>query len=633
MPIPSRPVKGLREINQERRDREFLNKVQNHQFDDSRVEIAAEKLSGAVVINPAYAPGEVMRYGIKPNDESLRSQNSLAMAALLNPNVSGYTGKVVFLPVVGNDTYYFDDFFPSRADIFIEGNGCRIDFSKDQEPSDDSTAFIYAINNLEISNLEINVDYDGNGLDHAGNAIRFGQRNDSGVYFQIGFEETLARPLGWFVLRNVRVTTNNPVNDGAILMLGGVKNTIIDNLVIDGGAVNGVGGVSYGIITEFGYWSNNGSPSDDDDWSSSHQSEAIFRNIRIANLSRDYPEGAGISLIGAGYCIVENLRVNGAYHAFESRPGEALWYRVSPNDEAIRKQGIILRNICGINITNSGLVLIGAESAATGTLSAEIAALGHPADYIAQTKLMKFSVDGFRFPDADVGINVSGNCVIRNGYISNYSSSGAIRIAPETGFFIIENVDMFDGDGVAVEASTARVISGSSIQRRGRIANCKIGGANSVGIALNECDGVVIEDNEIGYATALGDLANESVMTQGINLAATAKHVCMRNNYIRVAGGGTAYVSASTAGIGDRGNNIIGPINDSTHTAGFFMFDDISRAQDTAIAARTNIINTYDKYLGKKVFDTTNNRILYALGSADNSGWAVCDGGGTVTPS
>lgn len=51
-----------------------------------------------------------------------------------------------------------------------------------------------------------------------------------------------------------------------------------------------------------------------------------------------------------------------------------------------------------------------------------------------------------------------------------------------------------------------------------------------------------------------------------------------------------------------------------------------------SIAAIANAINTTGKYTGKQVWDTTNNRMMYALGSAAASGWRVVDGSTTVTP-
>lgn len=56
---------------------------------------------------------------------------------------------------------------------------------------------------------------------------------------------------------------------------------------------------------------------------------------------------------------------------------------------------------------------------------------------------------------------------------------------------------------------------------------------------------------------------------------------------------------------------------------------------DTAanIAAVGNAINTTGKYIGKAVYDTTNNRLMIASGTAAASPWYVADGSASVTPS
>jgi hypothetical protein len=53
----------------------------------------------------------------------------------------------------------------------------------------------------------------------------------------------------------------------------------------------------------------------------------------------------------------------------------------------------------------------------------------------------------------------------------------------------------------------------------------------------------------------------------------------------------------------------------------------------TAIAAVGNAINTTGKYAGRQVWDTTNNRMMRARGTAAADPWDVIDGSASVTPS
>lgn len=52
-----------------------------------------------------------------------------------------------------------------------------------------------------------------------------------------------------------------------------------------------------------------------------------------------------------------------------------------------------------------------------------------------------------------------------------------------------------------------------------------------------------------------------------------------------------------------------------------------------AIADATDAVNTSNKQAGTLVLDTTNSRLMVALGSNATSNWAVADGSATVTPS
>lgn len=55
-------------------------------------------------------------------------------------------------------------------------------------------------------------------------------------------------------------------------------------------------------------------------------------------------------------------------------------------------------------------------------------------------------------------------------------------------------------------------------------------------------------------------------------------------------------------------------------------------ATAASIAAIGNAINTTNKAIGEVVFDTTNNRLMVASGTAAASPWYVADGSASVTP-
>jgi len=59
----------------------------------------------------------------------------------------------------------------------------------------------------------------------------------------------------------------------------------------------------------------------------------------------------------------------------------------------------------------------------------------------------------------------------------------------------------------------------------------------------------------------------------------------------------------------------------------------INSATATEIADVADAINTANKAAGTIVLDTTNSRIMVAVGGDADSDWAVADGSATVTPS
>jgi hypothetical protein len=105
MPLPQRPHKGLRDPNQERRDRETFNSILNHSFDDSRRQTDTEKLLGITPVNPAYPPGHIFRYGAVPSSPSgTQTDCSFAIQAACDQAVQN--GSTVVIPGTLLGAYY-----------------------------------------------------------------------------------------------------------------------------------------------------------------------------------------------------------------------------------------------------------------------------------------------------------------------------------------------------------------------------------------------------------------------------------------------------------------------------------------------------------------------------------------------
>ena len=565
---------------------------------------------------------DVRRYGIIPNSTGARTANTTALQDLLDPTVTGPTGRLLFPNTTGNDTYYFNDMVQVRDNIHMDLCGCTLDFAKTYAAADDRMGFFTFIRSVTIENGKINADYDGSAGVNAGPIMRIGSRNGykfgtytDGIFDEDDLTDSDLPLMGNIVLRNLTLTCNNS-GLMAILMFGGIDGFLMENVRIDLG-----GEAIYGVYYEFGFASTNGQPLDGDLWSSSHGHNMHFRNVRVENGYTGGTEGSAISLIGAYNSSIDGLFAKGLYHGFEYRPGEALFHRPWANfDDAGAKRGISLKNIVGQNIVNTGLFLKGAESASTGYLAS--AGL----DEIDQVDLMTFSVDGFSM-DAAIGINVSGPCSIANGAIVGASSSGGIIITDECVQFDINNVKVLDGAGLGIRASFGGNIFATARKKIGQIRNCLVAGNTGAGININNSESIKIENCRLGYNT-LYDGVSETTQTAGVNVATDGKGVVCEGCYVSTSGGASAY---TLAGTGPRGCSISNGRGTNT-ISGTWARDGMGFASSTNIADVTAAVNTVDKYTGKRVFDTSNNRLMIAVGASSTSNWAVADGSATVTP-
>lgn len=81
MPLQSLPQIGLDDENAKRRHRETTNNILNMRFDDWRKTTQEETNAGVTVVNPAFPPGDVRRYGAVLDgvaDDTLPLNNALA---------------------------------------------------------------------------------------------------------------------------------------------------------------------------------------------------------------------------------------------------------------------------------------------------------------------------------------------------------------------------------------------------------------------------------------------------------------------------------------------------------------------------------------------------------------------------
>ena len=505
--------------------------------------------SGAGSIHDGFANGDVRRYGIVPNDLGSAHSNTLALKKLCSPEISseGFSGRLRFPNTTGVDTYYFDDIITFRDGISLDLQNATLNFTKNApDPHAQNAGFIYAVRNFRLENGAIEVHFAGAGAGQ-GSAIAIGSRNAAGTkYFPNHFDGMLPRPQGNVIIRNVRVTSDNP-SAKLILALGGLQNVSFENLLLDGT------GVSDGIYYEFGWETNAPNPADRE---TSHARNLRFVNISAHNIARTNG-AAAIGANGAYNVLVDGLAVNGAYSAVSFGTGESLFYRPASNsDDTGAKRNIQIRNLVAQNLAGTAVELTGANPPSGGYL--RTLHLGPS----AETDLLDCAIDGFAIhAAAGYGIRSSaGRLIVTNGRISHCQRG--IVTTDECTWFSISDVAVIDNTGIGMQIGQGVNIYDPPREKIGLITNCFVAGNSTSspganpGITLARCRSVLIENCRFGFEPA-HDGRLEA--TQGCAIVASGPDTfdirCVGNYVAGTARNALAYVLLG-AGPNGRGCSI-----------------------------------------------------------------------------
>jgi hypothetical protein len=180
-----------------------------------------------------------------------------------------------------------------------------------------------------------------------------------------------------------------------------------------------------------------------------------------------------------------------------------------------------------------------------------------------------------------------------NGVYSRAAYSGNLRITNNRFFGGAQTVQC------NISGGTNTIISDNTFD-----LNTNVSGAVFVNADINS---FVIQANTFASGTTTAVTVN----------AGTSDYYQIANNVLN----GAAIVDAGT------GANKTTQISDKNT---MLVVQTLTAANIANIA---NAINTANKYIGKTVYDTTNNRLMVASGTAAASPWYVADGSASVTPS
>ena len=485
-----------------------------------------------------FAPDDVRRYGLVPNNPAAAAANTAALKSLVAPS-GGFRGNLAFPNSTGNDVYYLNDIIPFHDGIHLDLQSSTLHFSKPGVKSDTNAGFIFAVRDFSIENGTVVVDFQmGGGAAQRRRALTFGNRGTDSGYFSPTYDSHLPAPMGNIVVRNLRIVSNNKGGSLGIYMIGGLNGVLMENIWLDGS-----GALDYGIYYEFGWATDEPRP---ELRQTSHAYNMRFSNINISNMNLE--RGWAFSLIGAYNCWVDGLYVKSSKVLFACSPGESGFYRPWAGvDQVGAKRNIAVRNIVGTGITGTAIGIARLASSKSGGYLAKTSNTA-----AEQTDLVEISVDGLAIDGANLdggaGIHsTAGKMEIRNARITNFSRG--IVTADECTRLIIEGVDIFGCRECGMQIGQKYSIWNPPRQKMGFIRNCFIAG-NSIAAAgrfaaieLDQCAAFVIEGNRFGYESA-HDGISETTQGFAVRIGAQSNNVVCRGNHTAgVRDGGIAYVS------------------------------------------------------------------------------------------
>jgi hypothetical protein len=511
-------------------------------------DMAAAPAAGAGAGAGAGDMEDIRRYGVVPNDAGAAHANTAALRQLCSPEISpaGFAGGLKFPNTTGADIYHFDDIITFRDGIRLELQNCTLSFTKNgADPHAQNAGFIYAVRNFSIQNGAIEVHYASAGPGQ-GNAMCLGSRSAPGIkYFPNHFDALLPAPQGNILIRNLRISSDNP-NAKLVVATGGLRNVSFVDVVLNGN------GVCDGIYYEFGWHTNESNPAMRQ---TSHAHNLRFVNIVANNLKRT-SDGAAIGANGAYNVMLDGISVNGSYNALSFGTGESLYYRPAVGlDDAGAKRNIRIRNLVAQNLTGTGVEITGANVAA-----GYLRTLGLGARAMAD--LLDCTVEGFVVESAaGYGIRSSaGRLVVADGRISKCQRG--IVTTDECTWFAISDVAVLDSTSIGLQISQEVSIIKPPREKMGVIRNCFIAGNGTAapgtnpGILLTRCRSVLIENNRFGYEPG-HDGRSETTQAAAVVVsgAETFGVRCVGNFVAGTAGDAPAY-SLWTAGTNGRGCTI-----------------------------------------------------------------------------
>lgn len=651
---------------------------------------AAEIAVGVAVVNPAIRYDSLLRYGVLPNLAGAQGiTNAGILQTLFNAAIpGGPTGQFYFPNITGGDIYHID--FPAGGCITVR-DGCRIELQNcilamtgTGVAADSNSGFWFALRDFGMKNGTLNVTWATGPATSAGNAIAIGARGTDSVRWPVAvYDSLLPGPLGNAALENLKinmaVTGANLASSGAVSLTGGIQGLLIDKV-----RITGSGTLPFGVVYEFGWATNEAQPSARQ---SSHMHDFAITRCNVSNMDNASAASGGLVLAGAYQGLIENYSFSGVSNGVLSSTGESMFFRPMVGiDDIAGSHSLSFRNITGKGFSNSGLTLSGTQARAAGSgylqrqwvtatnyslretvinggnmYVCTVAGLSGPGPAGTAPGAIVDNTVTWNYVSLSVNVDqldytIDGNCNLNGaaGASGIASSAGYLEIkgsctlsGMSNGLFFFAECTRFSLSGIKSSgaqtagfemATTAGQIWPVVRLKKGAIRDCYVWGNSlaaagaSAGIHLDNCSGVVVDNNRINLDVSYGGVAEVSQGT-AVQVGANGFGVSCRNNHVgNIVGANFAYLSLAAGGALN-GNDIVNPLGAITQS-GPWNNNGVGNATGANLAIKTANVNVFGKMPQRFCFNASNSRLLIATGPNNTDNWAYADGNapGTITP-
>lgn len=465
------------------------------------------------------------------SSEATATLNTENLVKWISPVVDGGNNDDTPISIAfsKDETYYFNGIVTIKSNVILDLGGGTLQFDYETVSGDESSACLYGTRLFTIKNGNIIANFaDPSSIANSTNVIKGGNRGDSGTYFQDYWDSLLTESQGDFTIKdiNITLTATGTGVPNAIQIIGGTRNTIVENIVIESDNAYIVG-----VYYEFGWATNEAAA---EDRQTSHGYNMSFKNITMNSTdTTDSLETGALGIRGAYNAHVDGLYANEVGVVFDGSPGEAAFYNPwDPRDLVGAKANILLENIVG-TANKVGLSLVGSVTAGylSGVLSGD-----------DQYALADYTVNNFAITGTSISTwgvqNTGRNVKLNNGVVKSFQRGIFASQPGPNSKMMLDNVNILGcrESGVDTVTTTGPYTLGGEIRNSHIAGNGRDGtDLEMAGVKLADVDGFLIENNQFSYNVENNQFYSVMIQPDTTNV------IVRQNNTLDLKHTGVAY--------------------------------------------------------------------------------------------